>query len=498
MNVRISLTAKILILAALNILVLGGAALTFVTFELGHDFDSFLLTTARERVLAVSRAFALDLNEIGADQRDELAERYAAAYRVRVVLFSNDGTQLTGTDRPVPEAVKAEIVARPEGPESHGRGRGDRRPPPKDPLGLGPGGGEIRLDPFSGVPPLPEAPPFLVVANGPDKYWIGVRIPVRQRGQEGAIPGTLMFASASLLGTPFYFQPLPWLAVIMVTLAVTIVCWLPFVRDITREVASMTRATGQIAEGRFDIVVRSDRRDELGTLANAIQHMSGRLKMLVTGQKRFLGDVAHELRSPLARITVATSLLERAADGTTQRHVDDLREDVELMTRLTDDLLAFARAELAISGVRVAPTSVRDVVMRAVRLEARGADVHVSVEAHVRVMAEPDLLSRAVSNLLRNAVQQTASDGPIWVRSVRDGDQVCIVVADEGPGVPEGDLQAMFTPFHRPEASRDRRTGGAGLGLAIVRTAIEACGGSVACRNLTPRGFEVSLRLRVG
>ena len=99
-------------------------------------------------------------------------------------------------------------------------------------------------------------------------------------------------------------------------------------------------------------------------------------------------------------------------------------------------------------------------------------------------MADPDLLSRAVSNLLRNAVQQAASEGPIWVRSVRDGDQACIVVADEGPDVPEGDLQAMFTPFHRPEASRDRRTGGAGLGLAIVRTAIEACGGSVACRNL--------------
>jgi two-component system, OmpR family, sensor histidine kinase CpxA len=73
---------------------------------------------------------------------------------------------------------------------------------------------------------------------------------------------------------------------------------------------------------------------------------------------------------------------------------------------------------------------------------------------------------------------------------------VTIAVSDDGPGVPEGELPTLFYPFTRPDASRTRNTGGVGLGLAIVRSAVEACGGSVACRNLVPRGFEVSLRLR--
>lgn len=497
MKWRTSLTAKILMLAAVNILALATAAVAFAYVELGRDFNSFLLTTARERILAVGRAFALDLNETGVEERDRLAERYAAAYGMRVVLFSNDGIQLTDPQHRVPDAVKAAVVTRPDGPESRDRARGDRRPPPEDPRGLGPGGD--RPPPHAGsVPPMPDAPPFLVVADGPQKYWIGIRIPVRQRGQDATTPGTVLFASASLSGNPFYFQPLPWLFVMLFALMVTAACWLPFVRRATLSIAEITAASGEIAEGRFDVVVRSERRDELGVLAEAVRQMAARLKMLVGGQKRFLADVAHELRSPLSRITIATALLERAADETNQRHVDDLQEDVELMTRLTDDLLAFARSELASSPVRVESTNVREAAARAAQLEGKNADVHLELDPSLHVMADPALLSRALANLIRNAVQHASPSGPVHVDAASDGDHVRVAVADEGPGVPEADLPRMFVPFHRPEASRDRRTGGAGLGLAIVRSAIEACGGTVACRNLTPRGFEVSLRLRSG
>ena len=87
---------------------------------------------------------------------------------------------------------------------------------------------------------------MIVVTSGADKYWIGVRIPVRRRGDERTLPGTLLFASSSLLGNPFYFQPLPWLGAAAFTLVVTMLCWLPFVRGVTRSVSAMTAATAGV------------------------------------------------------------------------------------------------------------------------------------------------------------------------------------------------------------------------------------------------------------
>jgi two-component system sensor histidine kinase CpxA len=496
MRARLPLSVKIGLVALLNVLVLGIAAALFVEYELGQEFtSSFLLTPSRDRALAVARQIALELNDTPVSGRNALLTRYADDRGVTLLLFRNDGTRLAGPALEIPPPVMREIVGdrvrmellRGDGPE------GRRGPPPPRP-------GRPEFDPGpdgrrGGVPPLPTTPPFLVTTDGPSRYWVGVRIPVRAQGAVDTIPGTLVFVSSSLLGNPFYFQPTPWVGVIAATLLVTALCWLPFVRGLTRAIGQMTQATGEIAGGRFDVAVPSRRHDELGTLAHSIQQMAAQLKSLVTGQKRFLGDAAHELRSPLARIAVAIGLLERTSDPETLRHLDDLREDVEAMTSLTDDLLAFARAELGVSRARLVPTRVADAAQRAIRLEAKGVGVTVTGDPALEVVADPDLLCRVLANLVRNAVQH-APGGAIRLDATRDGDQVRVAVSDEGPGVPDADLPALFTPFHRPEASRDRRTGGAGLGLAIVRTAIEACAGSVACRNLTPRGFEVSVTLR--
>jgi two-component system sensor histidine kinase CpxA len=111
------------------------------------------------------------------------------------------------------------------------------------------------------------------------------------------------------------------------------------------------------------------------------------------------------------------------------------------------------------------------------------------------VTADADLLARALSNLLRNAVRYAGKSGPITVTARREQNEVLIAVADSGPGVPANDLPRIFDPFYRADASRDRATGGVGLGLAIVKTCIESCGGAVTCRNREPAGFEVTLRL---
>jgi len=476
------LSARIMLLAAANILILVMAGAAFVEFELGREFDSVLLTTARERLLAVGRAFALDLAVTGTAQRAELAGRYTNEYGLQTFLLANDGRVLIGDASTIPPDVLARV--------REGRGRGgpgparEGGPPPFE--GLSPG---------RGMPPIPTTPPFLVTASGAEKYWVGVRIPVRSPDSDVTVPGTLVLASGSLLGNPFYFQPMPWLGIVVVVVVITVLCWLPFIRGMTRSISTMTHATAQIADGRFDVAMPVRRSDELGQLAQSIQAMSGRLKLLVSGQKRFLGDAAHELRSPLARLTMGLSLLEREATGSQLRRAEDLREDLDTMMKLTDDLLAFARTDFTGRPPTVKAVAVRDVVARAVKLEAPDAGVQIDVYPGVRVLADPELLLRALSNLLRNALQYARAAGPIRVEATVEGDQTKIAVADSGPGVPEAELENIFAPFYRPETARERRTGGTGLGLAIVRNVAEACGGSVSCRNLRPRGFEVAIRL---
>jgi two-component system sensor histidine kinase CpxA len=111
------------------------------------------------------------------------------------------------------------------------------------------------------------------------------------------------------------------------------------------------------------------------------------------------------------------------------------------------------------------------------------------------VMADPELLVRALSNLLRNAIRYGAEAGPIEIHAERREDSVLITIADSGPGVPEAELEKIFDAFYRVDASRNRQTGGSGLGLAIVRTCVESCNGSVAAENRAPHGLAVQVRL---
>jgi two-component system, OmpR family, sensor histidine kinase CpxA len=493
MKARFPLTWKILLVALVNVATLAVIALAFVQYELGQEFTSALLAPGRDRTLAIARQLALDLNDTAAADRDALLERYQREHGVAFLIMNNDGVRLAGSALNVPAEVIDRIVRRPrEGPppgapEGRGRPPNGRRPPPD--LG-GPPPHDDR-----GVPPMPQTPPFLVTTSGADKYWTGVRIPIRARDREETVAGTVLIVSRTLVGNPMYFQPWPWLGIVAVTLGVTALCWIPFVRGVTRSVADMTRATADIAEGRFDAVPQPRRRDELGLLAASIGGMAARLQSLLLAQKRFLRDAAHELRSPLGRMSLSIGLLEREPGATSHTCARDLREEVELMTGLTHDLLVLAQSETTADQRRLSPTNVRDAAERAVRIEAASAEVRVEIDRELRARADPDLLFRAISNLVRNAVAYAGSDGPIDVRARRDGDAVRLSVSDRGPGVPDADVNRLFLPFYRPEASRDRRSGGAGLGLAIVRTAVEACGGSVTCRNLAP-GFEVTMTLR--
>ncbi len=259
----------------------------------------------------------------------------------------------------------------------------------------------------------------------------------------------------------------------------------------------MTRATGQIAEGRFEVALSTRRQDELGQLSKSINRMAHRLSDHVHGQRRFLSDIAHELCSPVARMQLAVGILEQRTEHATLDYIKDVGEELTHMAGLIDQLLSFSKAQIGPPQTDLAPVALAEVVNRVIEREAAPhATIETNIDQRLEVLAQPEYLHRAIANLLRNAVCYAAGYGPIRVTAVNGGGTVAIAVTDNGPGLPAGELENVFRPFYRPEFARQRETGGAGLGLAIVRSCVEACGGAVTCRNVSPHGLTVEIQLR--
>ena len=365
--------------------------------------------------------------------------------------------------------------------------------------------------------PLPEVRPAVYTHSTPglSQVWAALEIPVRVPGlgpefsswdvadlrpapDRSRYNAILLMASNPVDNRAFFAEPWPWLTILLIVLGLTVLFWLPLVRRITQPLAEVTGLTEQIAEGRFQNRVGLEQRDEIGRLAQAVDQMAERLQGLIGGQRRFLGDVAHELCAPLARLQMALTVYAQTATPEEQEELADLQEEVEEMAALVDELLFFTRTG-AHAEPRLEPVPLRECVEQALRREAPMLEHTIDVPAELQVRAAPDRLARALGNLARNAAQYAVDAGQLHVRASRLGDdEVELTVADRGPGVDEQFLPRLFDPFFRPEDSRSRDTGGTGLGLAIVKSTVESCGGSVQCRNLPSAeggGLEFTLRL---
>jgi two-component system, OmpR family, sensor histidine kinase CpxA len=482
MKVRVPLLPRILVWLFLNLLVLGAAFYCVLKFQFRFGLDSLLAGRVGERIQAVSDVIAGELKAKPVSDWNDVLQKFGKAYKVQFLLFRRDGTQVTGESVVLPEAVSAKICDR-RGP---GEGMGRGPPAGKGPRRSGSGaGGE------------PQAR-FIVHTEGPARYWVGVGLPLVEPETSRGWPLTLLLVSDSLTAGGLFLDPTPWVIVGFGALLFSVLFWLPLVRGVTRSLSQMTRATEQISEGRFEARVDERRGDELGRLGQAINRMAGRLAGFVTGQKRFLGDIAHELCSPIARIQVALGILEQRADEKQQTYVNDLREEVEQMSRLVNELLSFSKAGLTPKEISLEAVNLAATARRVLELEAaQDGQVQLQIPDYLSVLAQPELLFRALANLVRNAVRYAGDTGPITVSATRQNGVVVVTVADQGRGVAEASLQQIFDPFFRAEASRSRDTGGIGLGLAIVKTCIEACQGTVSARNLVPHGLEVQVVLKV-
>jgi two-component system sensor histidine kinase CpxA len=216
---------------------------------------------------------------------------------------------------------------------------------------------------------------------------------------------------------------------------------------------------------------------------------------LVKGQKRFLGDVAHELCSPLARLRTGLGILESRLPESELSRLAAIEDEARELGELIDEILAFSRATAGFKHLHSMPIDLRALIDEMIAREASHAHVECAVDGSIRTLADAKLLKRAMGNLLRNAIRYAGEDARIRVSASIKGGQVVVSVSDNGPGVPEAEIVNLFEPFYRPDSARTRENGGTGLGLTIVKSCIEACGGSVCAHNEKPSGFCVEMLL---
>ncbi|GAA4574400.1 sensor histidine kinase [Planotetraspora kaengkrachanensis] len=284
--------------------------------------------------------------------------------------------------------------------------------------------------------------------------------------------------------------------VLLITVTVTILAGIRLIGPLR----ALTGAARRMEEGDISARVDVDRGDEIGRLATAFNAMSERREQLEKLRRAMVSDVAHELRTPLSNIR---GWLEAAEDGVVDPDrtlTASLLEEAMLLQHVIDDLQDLAMADAGELRLHKEPIGVPDLVAQVVTAHRGGADaagVTLTSQAQGRpeILADPLRLRQAVGNLVSNAVRHTPPGGSVTVRSRLEGGHVVIDVEDTGSGIAAEDLAHVFERFWRADKSRNRATGGSGLGLSIVRKLAEAHGGTVSATSEPGRGSVFTLRL---
>jgi signal transduction histidine kinase len=245
------------------------------------------------------------------------------------------------------------------------------------------------------------------------------------------------------------------------------------------------------------------RRDEAADLEREFNGMADRVAAMIAAQRRFIGDVSHEIRSPLARLGLVLGLVRREAAPALMPRLDRMERELECVTGLVHELLVLATLQGSVEPPASDLIDLQDMLLGvvddlALEFHDRAHGIRtISRDLHVVVKGDAALLRRALDNVLRNALFYTPDHTEVELLIDSDGGWARLVVRDHGPGVPEAALSQLFEPFFRVDQARARNTGGAGLGLAITRRAVELHGGRVRAANAHPHGLAIRIDLPI-
>jgi two-component system sensor histidine kinase CpxA len=277
----------------------------------------------------------------------------------------------------------------------------------------------------------------------------------------------------------------------------------------TRPVVRLRKAARELASGKLSARVvwpgsqsRIFAGDEIQALIHDFNHMAERLESLVDAQKLLLRDVSHELRSPLARLSVALELAREDSDPAATPHLERIERETERLNLLIGQLLTLSSMEAIERVENLETLSLNRLIERMLpdaEYEARQRQCTVAFHASDEcfISANQELLYRAIENVVRNAIRYTENGTAVEIKLGRSNGsgQVEIEVSDRGPGIPEDKREAILRPFYRVDYARSPTTGGFGVGLAIADRAVRLHHGGLCASNRPDGGatFRITL-----
>ena len=286
---------------------------------------------------------------------------------------------------------------------------------------------------------------------------------------------------------------------LLFSLAGAIFCYF-ISRHLTKPLYKLGEAAANIAEGRLDTRVDPSlikRRDEIADLARNFDRMAERIEALITGQRRLLGDVSHELRSPLSRLIVALSLVKQGPAEEVAENLERIGIEARRLDTLIGQLLALTRIDSGVDRGSPVPFDLVNLLQEVANdadfeARARNRGVRIQQADACTVNGFEELLRSAVENVVRNAIRHTAEGTAVEISlQVSDG-RAMLRVQDYGPGVPERMLGEIFMPFRRVA---NGNSDGAGLGLAIAERAVNVHQGTIRAMNFPSAGLLVEINL---
>lgn len=284
----------------------------------------------------------------------------------------------------------------------------------------------------------------------------------------------------------------------------------------TRPIVRLRLAARELAEGNLAARVEqkplreNQPTDEFQALNHDFNHMAERLEQLVAAQRLLLRDVSHELRSPLARLSVALELAREDAPAESEQHLVRIERETERLNQLIGQLLSLSSmeaaeksADRATSFTTLSLNTLCEQLLPDAEYEAqrRPCTVTLHEDAQVTLKGNAELLHRALENVVRNAIRYTAPDTEVAIHlsttTLNAQSAALIDITDHGPGIPATDLERILEPFYRVDTSRTSSTGGFGVGLAIADRAIRLHGGTLKATNRPTGGTSIQIILPI-
>ena len=283
------------------------------------------------------------------------------------------------------------------------------------------------------------------------------------------------------------YRALGW-ATIVGLLAATLLGYL-LTRRLLKPLSQMTRNTARIASGDYEVKIDANTHDEVGQLARAFNSMAESLEHIQELRKSMVIDVAHELRTPLTNIRGYLEAIQDGIISPDHETIESLHEETLHLAKLVEDILQLARADAAKTHLQRQPTDLHALIEDVLslfkpQLDEKSIQPEFHRGAHPpEIAVDPQKIAQVCRNLLQNAVQYAPSEGRVRIQTEVSNGEMRISVANSGVGISKDELPYIFERFYRADKSRSRLSGGAGIGLAIVKELVEAHGGHVGAES---------------